>query len=301
MPRILVGTQNGLHDLDLSSGNRAVSHAGREVTDVSPEGWELWVILDRNEVGHTAGVDRWFRGGEFDGLSANCIADTRAGVVVGTSEARLFRVAGDGLEAISSFDDIEERSEWFTPWGGPPDTRSITEDGDAVYVNVHVGGILRSDDQGASWHPTIDIHEDVHCVLARPGNLLAACARGLATSPDRGNTWTIRSDGLHADYCRGLAVCGDRVLLTASTGPGAGKSAIYRAAIASGPFERCTAGLPEWFDHNIDSLCLDAVADGSLAAFGTDDGEVFASMDGGETWAAVASAMPRVNCVLTLP
>jgi hypothetical protein len=301
MPRILVGTQNGLHELDLSSGKRAVSHAGREVTDVSPKSWELWAILDGSEVGHTAGVDRWFRASELDGLSATCIADTRAGVVVGTSEARLFRVAGDGLEAISSFDDVEERSQWFTPWGGPPDTRSITEDGDTVYVNVHVGGILRSDDEGVSWHPTIDIHEDVHCVLARPGNLLAACARGLATSPDRGSTWTIRSDGLHAEYCRGLAVCGDRVLLTASTGPGGGKSAIYRAAIAGGPFERCTAGLPEWFDHNIDSLCLDAVPDGSLAAFGTDDGEVFASTNGGETWAAIASDMPRVNCVLTLP
>ena len=26
-----------------------------------------------------------------------------------------------------------------------------------LYVNVHVGGILRSDDDGASWRPTIDI------------------------------------------------------------------------------------------------------------------------------------------------
>jgi hypothetical protein len=82
MPRILVGTQNGLHELDLSSGKRAVSHAGREVTDLSPEGRELWAILDRSEVAHTSGVDRWFRAGELDGLSASCVAHTRAGVVV---------------------------------------------------------------------------------------------------------------------------------------------------------------------------------------------------------------------------
>lgn len=48
--------------------------------------------------------------------------------------------------------------------GGPPDTRSITEDGDTVYVNVHVGGVLRSSDQGESWQPTIDIGADIHRV-----------------------------------------------------------------------------------------------------------------------------------------
>jgi hypothetical protein len=301
MPRILVGTRDGLYDLDVASGKSGMSHAGRDVTDVALEGGELWAILDGSEIWHAAGVDWSLRVADLQGLSGNCIADTRAGIVVGTSEAHLFRVAGDGLEAISSFDQLDEREEWFTPWGGPPDTRSITEDDEAVYVNVHVGGILRSDDQGATWRPTIDIHEDVHCVLAQPGNLLAACAGGLATSPDHGRTWTIRSDGLHAAYCRGLAVCGDRVLLTASTGPGGRRSAIYRAALAGGSFERCIAGLPEWFDDNIDSLCLDAVADGSVAAFGTADGQVFASIDCGETWGAIASDLPQVRCVLALP
>jgi hypothetical protein len=301
MPRVLVGTRDGLYDLDVATGKRTVSHPGREVTDVSPEGWELWAILDGTEVWHTAGIDWWFKAAELHGLSATCIADTRAGVVVGTSEARLFRVAGEGLEAISSFDDVEQRPDWFTPWGGPPDTRSLSEGDDAVYVNVHVGGILRSDDQGSTWRPTIDIHEDVHAVLARPGRLLAACARGLATSPDGGTTWTDHSEGLHAGYCRAVAACGDRVLLTASTGPGGARSAIYRADHAGGRFERCTAGLPEWFEHNIDSLCLDAVPEGALAAFGTDDGEVFATADRGDTWELVASDLPRVNCVLTLP
>ena len=111
----------------------------------------------------------------------------------------------------------------------------------------------------------------------------------------------MRSDGLHARYCRGVAVCGDNVLLTASTGPGGHRSAIYRGILTAGSFERCTAGLPEWFDDNIDSLCLYALREGSVAAFGTADGEVFASIDQGETWETVASGLPRVNCVLTLP
>src|SRR2546429_115455 len=81
------------------------------------------------------------------------------------------------------------RDRWFTPWGGPPDTRSISEDDEAVYVNIHVGGILRSVDCGRTWQPTLPIERDVHKVLARPGRLYAASARGLAVSPDSGETW----------------------------------------------------------------------------------------------------------------
>jgi hypothetical protein len=301
MPRILVGTPDGLHDFDLVSGQQVVSHAGRAVIDVAPQGLVRWAILEGSEIWRTAGDGTWAHIATLEGLSGNCIAGTRAGILVGTAEARLFRVAGEAVEAVSAFDQVGERSEWFTPWGGPPDTRSISEDGDAVYVNVHVGGILRSDDQGATWQPTIDIHTDVHCVLARPENLLAACAEGLAASHDRGRSWTMRSDGLHAGYCRGVAVCGDTVLLTASTGPGGRRSAIYRGGLKGGSFERCTAGLPEWFDDNIDSLCLDALPEGSVAAFGTADGEVFTSIDGGKTWETMASGLPRVNSVLTLP
>ena len=36
--------------------------------------------------------------------------------------------------------------------------------------------------------------------------------------------------------------------------------------IRTGAFERCTAGLPGWFDENIDTYCLDALNDGSFAA-----------------------------------
>ena len=47
---------------------------------------------------------------------------------------------------------------------------------------------------------------------------------------------------------------------------------------------RCRSGLPEWFDENIDTDCLDALNDGSYAAFGTADGRVYGSDDGGLRW-----------------
>ncbi len=121
---------------------------------------------------------------------------------VGSSEARLFRLNGRTLEPVEAFDALEGRDAWYTPWGGPPDTRSISEWGHDVYVNVHVGGILHTRDGGVTWNPTIDIDADVHQVATARGLVLAACARGLATSKDEGLTWSMRIDGLEAGQQR---------------------------------------------------------------------------------------------------
>ena len=295
-----MGTADGLHRFDLSSGSRRVEHDGREVTHVGPEGWELWAILDGHEIVHTAGVEWWFSVARMKGLQARCIAYTRAGVVVGTSSAHLCRIAGEGVERVDAFEHAPARKEWFTPWGGPPETRSLTEDGDTVYVNVHVGGILRSQDHGESWQPTIEIGADVHQVTTGHGNVYAAGAGGLSVSGDKGATWRISDEGLHAPYCRAVAVCGDTVLLTASTGPRGGRSAVYRGPVDGSSFERCDGGLPGWFGNNIDTYCLDAKPDGSLAAFGSNDGRVFTSTDRGRSWSQLAKGLPEVRRVLVI-
>jgi hypothetical protein len=297
----MLGTADGLRELDFSGATGRVAHPGRRVSAVAPEGWELWAILDGREVWHTAGIDWWFHVANFDGLRANCLAHTRAGVVVGTSEAHLYRVAGEGLERVPGFDTAEGRHGWYTPWGGPPDTRSISEDGDAVYVNVHVGGVLRSRDHGNNWEPTIDVDHDVHRVGTGSGQVLAACAHGLAVSQDQGESWTLRAEGLHAHYCRAVAVCGDSVLLSASTGPGGGRAAVYRGRLDRGRFERCRNGLPEWFDENIDTYRLDAIPDRGLAAFALSDGRVYASEDEGASWRQVATGVPEIECLLLAP
>lgn len=298
MTRILVGTGDGLHMFG-DGGGGPVQHSGRSVTALGRDDWELWAVLDQREVWHTAARDWWFRVATLDGLDGNCVAGTAAGVIVGTSEAHLFRVAGEGLERLEGFDQVEGRSEWYTPWGGPPDARSISEDDGAVYVNAHVGGIVRSLDHGDTWEPTIDIHSDVHRVWANKGYVFAACARGLAVSKDQGSSWNIRTEGLHATYSRSVAMCGDTVLVTASNGPRGGRGAVYRGALDGDSFERCQEGLPDWFDDNIDSYCLDATAD--FAAFGTTDGRVFATTNQGATWEEVASGLPAVQCVVLMP
>jgi photosystem II stability/assembly factor-like uncharacterized protein len=271
----------------------------RSVTAVVRDGPQLWAVVDRAEVWHAPEGD-FHRVTTLEGHEATCLAMTDA-LHVGSSEARLFRLTDSTLEPVVAFDEAEGRSEWYTPWGGPPAARSISEWDDDVYVNVHVGGILHTGDGGRTWNPTIDIDADVHQVATAEGVVLAACAGGLATSLDRGMTWTMRSEGLEAPYSRAVAVCGDALLVSASNGPRGGHAAVYRCDIAGGPFERCTAGLPGWFDDNIDTYCLDALNDGSFAAFGTTDGRLFGSEDAGSNWHELTSELAAVQHILVVP
>jgi hypothetical protein len=261
---------------------------------------EAWAVLDGRELWHlTSGS--WSSGATIDGLHATCVVGIRGDVFAGSSEAHLFRLVGDRLERVATFDRAEGRESWYTPWGGPPDTRSIANWDDDVYVNVHVGGILRTDDGGETWTPTIDIDADVHHVTTAEGLVLAACAGGLASSPDRGATWTIRNEGLEGPYSRAVAVCGDDVLVTASRGPRGGRAGVYRSGLTGGAFQRCRAGLPEWFESNIDTYCLDALPDDSFAAFGTADGRLYDSTDGGASWRERAAGLAAIQRVLIMP
>jgi hypothetical protein len=298
--RVLVASQEGLHPFDDRGAASPLQLAGRAVNALAPDGPELWAAVGGSELWYATG-DEWNHVADLPGLRIASIAATDADVFVGSAEARLFRVVGDRLEPVAAFDRADGRSSWYTPWGGPPETRSLSEWDDDLYVNVHVGGIQRTDDRGEHWTPTIDIDADVHQVATAEGSVLAACARGLAVSEDRGGTWIIRADGLEAPYSRAVTVCGDVVLVSASRGPRGGRSAVYRGALASGGFERCRDGLPEWFDDNIDSSCLDALPDGSFAAFGTSDGQLFGSRDTGSSWIELASGLPAVRRVLVLP
>jgi hypothetical protein len=312
MPRILASTSEGLRTFDPDGRPGVVELEGRQVRAVAPESWtRLWAVVDGSQIWRSDS-DGWelvVSLGDLAGagdVEATCLADTRAnplgGILIGTTQARLVRVTEHAeIGFVDSFDSAPGRETWFTPWGGPPDTRTISEDGEQVYVNVHVGGILRSRDEGSTWEPTIEVGADVHQVATGAGRVYAAGAQGLSMSGDGGESWELHAAGLHATYCRALAVCGSRLLLSASTGPGRGQAAVYASGLEGDRFEHSREGLPEWFTGNIDSLCLDALPDGRLAAFGTETGELYASTEQGRSWTLVAEGLGHITRVLTLP
>jgi hypothetical protein len=242
--------------------------------------------------------DAWVElGGAPDLL---CAVDAPGGLLIGTEGAHLARVSPTGLERVASFEDTPGRDTWYTPWGGPPETRSLAcTDDNVLLASIHVGGIPRSDDGGRTWLPTIDIEADVHQVRALPGRaevVVAAAAVGLCRTDDGGRTWKVSAEGLHASYCRAVAVTADAVILSASEGPRGRTSALYRRALnANGPFERIT----DWIEGNVDTHALDARDD--QVVYGTRTGAVWQSLDAGTTWDLLTDDLAPVTSLSLVP
>ena len=241
---------------------------------------------------------------------ACCVAIGDA-IYVGTDDARVLHIAGDGaLEPLRGFDTVAGRDTWYAGsavingqrMGPPLGIRSITAtpDGSVLLANVHVGGIPRSTDGGLTWQPTIDIDNDVHEVRAHPNRpriVIAAAATGLCISRDSGASWEIERDGLHASYCSAVTFVGDDILVSASADHFAPHGAVYRRRLdGDGPLVAIGEGMPAWTDGIVDTGCI--AASGSAAALADQKGNVYASVDTGRSWSRRASGIPPPSGVL---
>jgi hypothetical protein len=288
---VLVGTADGL----LVDGRQG-EISGHRVRWLARGTDTWWAIAGKTLVRRDG--DGWRQIASVEGLT--CVESADGAAIAGTAGAHLVRVSLGEVEPLLAFDKVPGRDEWHAVGSREPYVRSLTVTADGVLLaNVHVGGIPRSTDGGATWQPTIDVDADVHQVRAHPDQpelAVAAAAVGVCRSDDAGATWTVTTEGLHATYCRAVALAGDLMFVSASTGPRTEQGALYRRAIdADRPFERCTGGLPDWQPHNIDTGCLDT--DGERVAFGGADGVVYYSEDAGRTWRVVADGLPPVTAV----
>jgi hypothetical protein len=296
--RVLVGTGDGLWELTGERSRAIDALAGRSITAVAIDGDVAWALVD----GAALWQERngaWARCAAIAGPSATSLAPAAGAVWIGTDQAHLFRFRDGGLHGVESFERVDGRDAWYTPWGEPPQARSmaVARDG-SVYVNVHVGGVVRSNDDGKTWAPTLDIENDVHQVVAHPVRaevVLVAAAAGFGVSRDAGRSWEFVTAGLHAHYLRAVAVAGDDVVISASAGPHGRRAALYRKPLDGGRFARCREGLPTWFDDNVDTACL--AADGARVVCGTQDGRIFRSLDGGGRWELALKDLPAITGV----
>ncbi|HEY5014365.1 MAG TPA: hypothetical protein VIK61_16905 [Acidimicrobiia bacterium] len=300
---VLVATVDGYHILT-SSGERRTALEGRRVEALSPGPQGTWIaVVDRHEI-RQHGADGTWSGLAVSDLELTCLVTADDVVFAGAVGPRMLRLGTDGaLTPLPAFDAVPGRDEWHAV-GTALVVRSLsaTAGTQALLANVHVGGILRSDDGGASWWPTIDVGADVHEVRAHPTMrdvVMAAAAVGVCVSRDGGQHFDVVDDGLHATYARAIAFDGDDVLVSVSDGPFASGSAIYRApvdAVERG-FERVESGLPEWLDGNVDTHCL--TAGGGKAALADASGAVWMRA-GDARWSRAATGLPRVTTVVVV-
>lgn len=293
---LLVGTSRDLADLD-GQGSLA---AGVDVTAIAAgaptvPGGGVYVLTDR------ARIARVERSGlapvaTLPAADAQSMALADGRLVVGRAAAHLATVdlQGGTVRSLEAFDSVAGRRSWKNPAGPSPDVRSVAASpGGTWLVNIHVGGVWRSTDAGDTWRDVVAPDADVHEVAAgRDGIVAVASAVGFGWSVDDGRSWQWTRDGLHDVYCRAVALDGDTVYLSASTGPTTRDGRLYRGRLGGG-FEQCAGGLPDSFPFNIETATVAAA--GGKVAVGLPTGEVWRSTDAGASFRRVAERVGRVQ------
>jgi photosystem II stability/assembly factor-like uncharacterized protein len=141
-------------------------------------------------------------------------------VLAGTEPAAIF-LSQDGGETWTERPEVaalRDEHGWYLPYSpeaGCVRGFAFAFDGQRIYAAVEVGGLLRSDDGGETWHLAPGstgktdrqtegfIHPDVHSVVVHPWSpdlVFAPTGGGLFRSKDGGEIW----EHLYRCYCRAV-------------------------------------------------------------------------------------------------
>jgi photosystem II stability/assembly factor-like uncharacterized protein len=128
----------------------------------------------------------------------------------GTEPAGIFvtRDGGATWRGCPEVERLRDQFGWYLPYSpGAGCVRSFACHGERIYAAVEVGGLLRSDDFGATWRlvegstgqphndasvPRTFLHPDVHEIVVLPTSadmLFAATMQGMFRSVDGGRKW----------------------------------------------------------------------------------------------------------------
>ena len=221
-------------------------------------------------------------------------------MLIGTEGAHLYQwMSNSGAaQLIDSFEKLECRAKWYTPWGDPPSVRSLalTQSG-RVYANIHVGSIMRSPNNGVLWEPvspTLD--EDVHQVAICPSadhRVYAAAAASVFISEDHGDSWLYRGEELGGRYSRAIVVHPrnpDCILATVSNGPHGDdlQGGLFCTVDAGVHWQHITEGFPASTKQNIDTFQIGFSTDG--AGLAVVDNVLYQGLDQASRWSKLWEA-----------
>jgi photosystem II stability/assembly factor-like uncharacterized protein len=254
-------------------------------------------------------------------------------VYAGVEDAGLFRSTDGGANwtELPALREHRSASGW-QPGAGGMCLHTIIEapdDPDRIFVAISAAGVFRSDDGGQTWRPANkglqsgsipDPNAEVgHCVHriavhpARPQVLFMQKHWDVMRSDDAGDSWREISGNLPSDFGFPIGIHAhepDTVYVVPIHSdhqhfPPEGKLRVYRSRSGGDEWEPLTKGLPQ--SHCYVNVLRDAMATDSLDScgvyIGTTGGQVYASADAGDSWAAIVRDLPAVLSVeaQTLP
>jgi photosystem II stability/assembly factor-like uncharacterized protein len=217
---------------------------------------------------------------------------------------------------------------WDDPANQPPGHLGISammfdpEEEKRFWAIVQGVGLFETEDDAATWTPRNKglradwprEHEDVgfcvHKLVRSPvdgDRMYQQNHVGMHRSDDAGKTWTEITEGLPTEFGFAAAVHPhDReTFYVVPLDPGHGrtmpdgKAAVWRTRDAGESWQRLDNGLPSqdaWVGVLREGMAIDA-DDSPGLYFGTSTGQVFASIDEGDSWTEIASYLPAISSV----
>lgn len=229
------------------------------------------------------------------GIARSFLRLSATELLVGTEPAALYRIDGDRSDELPTFRDVEGASEWYTPYsehaGAVHALTRYRDRPETLFAAIEVGGVLRSDDRGASWRTySQGVHPDVHEVIAdphRPGRLYAATAGGVYRRDEEEPVWTLLTSDLDGRYIRTVFLDPeqpDRLLAPISHTVG-GPVRLYSSGDAGGTWRLTTLAEGSWQrDFGFVNRIAVHPENARLLAVVTEPGQVFLSRNRGESW-----------------
>jgi hypothetical protein len=243
----------------------------------------------------------------------------------GVEPAALFesRDAGESWAPVDGLLKHEHRPRWH-PGGGGLCLHTILPDpsnSERMLIAISTAGNYRTDDGGKSWRPRNDgvravflpnqypefgqcVHKVVHHP-SKPERLFLQNHWGLYRSDNWGDQWTDVANGVPSDFGFAMQMHPhdpDTVYIVPMQSdefrctPEA-KMRVYRTQNAGDSWEPLTHGLPQQDAYETvvrDALSADSHERAGIY-FGTRSGKVYASADDGESWSAIADALPSIT------
>lgn len=254
-------------------------------------------------------------------------------VYAGVEDAALFR-SSDGGQSWHELAGLRGHGSgpFWQPGAGGMCLHTIILDPsnrDRIFIAISSAGAFRTDDAGKTWqpinrglhslyipNPTAEVGHCVHRIAmnrSRPDVLFMQKHWDVMRSDDAGESWHEISGNLPTDFGFAIDVHAHEpntiyvvpIKSDSEHFPPDGKLRVYRSRTGGNEWEALTKGLPQndcYVNVLRDAMAVDSV-DKCGVYFGTTGGQVYASADGGDSWAPIVRDLPAVVSVevQTLP